>query len=231
MEHSGFRFERQLGREPIRVYLLLANKLDCEIIGRLFAKQAVFSLIGSSSDSDLAFKQCREEKPEVLIVDPSTNSDTLRRAKQLTMEDSVGHLVILDSHVRDGYLIEAIRCSDVSYLTRQTGPDALLNVVERVARDGESHFDPLLATRVYVTEQGPVLVSNPRSPSIGQLSDRELDVMRRLASGKSVRECAEDLGIAVSTADNHKSRLMKKLNIRKVSQLTRRAIQDGLVSV
>jgi DNA-binding NarL/FixJ family response regulator len=55
--------------------------------------------------------------------------------------------------------------------------------------------------------------------------------MRLLALGKTVGECAQALGLAHSTIDNHKSRLMKKLNLHKASQLTCRAIRDGLIAL
>jgi two-component system invasion response regulator UvrY len=68
-------------------------------------------------------------------------------------------------------------------------------------------------------------------PSLALLTARELQVMTLLARGYSVRRCAQQLGLAESTIDNHKSRLMKKLDIHKVVELTHLAIREGLIVV
>jgi DNA-binding NarL/FixJ family response regulator len=69
----------------------------------------------------------------------------------------------------------------------------------------------------------------PVKGSIAALSERERQIMRLLAQGQSVRECALALGLAHSTIDNHKARLMKKLGVHKISELTCRAVREGLI--
>jgi DNA-binding NarL/FixJ family response regulator len=66
---------------------------------------------------------------------------------------------------------------------------------------------------------------------VAALTSRELDVLRLLARGSSVRDCARQLQLSASTVDNHKTRLMKKLQIHKSSELTQLAIRDGLITV
>jgi DNA-binding NarL/FixJ family response regulator len=71
-----------------------------------------------------------------------------------------------------------------------------------------------------------------RSPSLlNLLTERQIQVMRLIASGMSVKDTADSLGLAPSTVDNHKSRLMKRLDIHKSSELTRLAIREGLIDL
>jgi DNA-binding NarL/FixJ family response regulator len=68
------------------------------------------------------------------------------------------------------------------------------------------------------------------SPTLAKLTPRELEVLQLLAQGNSVNECASTLKLAVNTVENHKSRLMKKLDVHKSAQLTLLAVREGLIS-
>ena len=86
--------------------------------------------------------------------------------------------------------------------------------------------------RVITSSRGFPEAPDPvNGKSLANLTLRERQVMRMLAEGKSVRQCADALGLAPSTIDNHKSRLMKKLSVHRSSQLTLLAIREGLIDV
>jgi DNA-binding NarL/FixJ family response regulator len=118
----------------------------------------------------------------------------------------------------------------VSYLTRCSGIDVLIAAVYGAVR-GERKFDPAIESRIVRTSQGWRLKQKQGLPSVSQLTNRELEVMRLLAQGQSVRDCASKLNLAESTIDNHKSRLMRKLHVHKAAELTHVAIRDGLITV
>lgn len=95
---------------------------------------------------------------------------------------------------------------------------------------GQTAFPPQIEQRLVSTASGPRLDGDPDGSPLDQLTPRELDVLRLLASGLSVKECAIALERSTSTVDNHKSRIMKKLGIHRSVDLTRLAIREGLVS-
>jgi DNA-binding NarL/FixJ family response regulator len=99
------------------------------------------------------------------------------------------------------------------------------------ARGKERVFDPAIDHRVLRTPNGLRLELHHDQPSVAALTAREREIMRLLAQGKSVRDCAQQLHLAVSTIDNHKARMMKKLQIHKAVEVTHLAIRDGLIRV
>jgi DNA-binding NarL/FixJ family response regulator len=109
------------------------------------------------------------------------------------------------------------------------GTQALAAAFEDILAHGRRAFDPALAWRLRRTERGYQFDGVAEGRTIALLSPREREVMRLLAEGRSVRQCAERLGLSESTIDNHKTRLMKKLGLHKSSELTCQAIREGLI--
>jgi DNA-binding NarL/FixJ family response regulator len=128
--------------------------------------------------------------------------------------------------------LAAILCEPAtSYFSRTASSQSLAAAMADMLLTGRRAFDPTLAPRIRRTERGFQLDYAAEQRSISILSQREQQVMRLLAEGRTVKQCAEMLGLSESTIDNHKSRLMKKLGIHKSSELAVRAIRDGLLIV
>jgi len=214
---------------PIRLVILLATPLDCQALSQLFAHKRRLRVVESFSQIELGLEGCRQARPDLLILDPKAGSDVLTKAGELVSKGHAGHLLVLDDRLHEIRLAAALKMPATSYFTRQIDATSLQDAIIKIVSHGQRLFDPKLASRVRRTRRGLRLDSPEDKPSIAHLSVRETEVMRLLAEGKSVRDCALVLQLSESTIDNHKSRLMKKLRLHKVSQLTRRAIRDGLV--
>ena len=223
---NGFSNQGRIG-----VALLLANALDCEVLSELLGRHPSFEILEATADAELGLTRCTRLNPQVLIVDPKTHGEIVARAVQLARSTIVGHVIVLDDRVHLGRLAELLPVPSVSYLTRQAGLDPLVAGVLQVARTGARAFDPAARQRLRRHEDGWELQRPSDRPSIALLTARELEVMQLLASGYTVRCCAEKLQIAESTIDNHKSRLMKKLDIHKAVDLAHEAIREGLIVV
>jgi len=216
---------------PIRIVILLATPLDCQAVSKLFAQKRRLRVVESFSQLELGLQECRRVQPDLLMLDPKVDGDALPRAGELVSKGHANHLLVLDDRLHESRLASALKMPATSYFTRQVDAEALQDAIVEMIRFGQRLFDPQIASRVCRTRRGLRLDSPEDKPSIAHLSVREIEVMRLLAEGNSVRDCAFALQLSESTIDNHKSRLMKKLRLHKVSQLTRRAIRDGLVHV
>ena len=124
-----------------------------------------------------------------------------------------------------------LKLPSFSYITRHTKFEVLANLLSVIAYRGERVFDTRISDRVTTTPHGLKLNQSDDHPSISELTSREMQVMKLLAVGHSVRDCAEKMQLAVSTIDNHKSRMMKKLKIHKATEVTHLAIREGLIHV
>ena len=230
---------RSTGRFPdvrttdgsVRIVLLLANSLDCESLSAALSRQQGIEVLAAMSDIDFGLARCERLCPQVLIFDPKIASDGVQRASDKVRQREVEHLLVLDDCLHEGRLSAILSMPSVSYLTRQAGLAPLLAAIPKIANSGDRAFDPSIQTRLRRDTHGLKLQRPSDRPSIASLTARELQVMKLLADGYSVRRCAEWLGLAESTIDNHKSRLMKKLDLHKVVELTHMAIREGLIVV
>ena len=174
---------------------------------------------------------CRRIQPRLLVIDPSIGCGAVERGVALVREEAAAHLLVLDSRPMEVRLA-AILCEPAtSYFSRAASSQSLAAAMAEMLLTGRRAFDPTLAPRIRRTERGFQVDYAAEQRSISILSQREQQVMRLLAEGRTVKQCAEMLGLSESTIDNHKSRLMKKLGIHKSSELAVRAIRDGLLIV
>ena len=215
----------------IRVVLLLANSLDCESLTESLSRQPNIEVLAATADIDFGLVRCERLCPQVMILDPKVASDSVQRAAEMVRLREIEHLLVLDDRLHEGRLTAILSLPAVSYLTRQAGFGPLLSGIQQIAKTGRRAFDPAVRQRIRRDTRGLILERSPNRPSVASLTSRELQVMKLLADGYSVRRCAERLDLAESTIDNHKSRLMKKLDLHKVVELTHMAIREGLIVV
>jgi len=216
---------------PIGVLLLMANMLDCEAIGALLAPHKQIRIVGAIEDAEQGFAYCLQKNPFLLVIDPKVARDAVSRTGELVAANVIRHAIILDDRVHDARVALILKLRRISYLTRATTGRLLVDTIERLGRGGRRSFDLAVADRIIPSPRGARLRILASSPSVAALSKREQEVLELLATGFSVRECAEKLHLAASTVDNHKTSLMKKLEVHKSTQLVHLAIRDGLVTV
>ncbi len=209
--------------------LLLANLLDCELLTEWCDTHIVADQIDSRINLEDGLVFCAVNLPRLVVLDPTIGAESIAKSISALRNSKMLHLLVLDRRPSEGCLVEILTEPSASYLSRQAGQGALAAGIAGILAEGRRVFDISLTQRLRDTEHGYSLDKTAMNGSIVALSARERRVMQLLAEGRSVRQCAADLGIAQSTVDNHKSRLMKKLGIHKASELTRLAIREGLV--
>lgn len=137
-------------------------------------------------------------------------------------------LVLVDEWVRDYHVRQAVKLR-VSYVTKRDRFSDVADVIHRAA-DGVQSFSTEARKRVMDGPHGWELRPHKGPPGLHFLTPRETEILMHLAEGLSVRQCSEHLKISLSTVDNHKARIMKKLGFHKLIELVRFAMREGLVS-
>ena len=132
-------------------------------------------------------------------------------------------ILIVSLHGEEQFAVRALRAGAAGYLTKAAAPEQLVAAVVKVARGGR-----------YVTESlAERLADNVAGGGIGapheRLSDREFDVLRGIASGSTVSEIAEQMHLSVKTVSTYRGRLLEKMGMTTNAEITRYAIQHGLV--
>ena len=133
-------------------------------------------------------------------------------------------VLILSMHPEEEYAVRAFRAGASGYLTKDSAAEELVQAVRTVLA-GRRYLSASL-TDMLARE----LESNGVGPRHNALSDRELQVMRMLASGKTVTEIADELSLSVKTISTYRSRILEKLQVRNNAELARYAFENRLVN-
>lgn len=132
-------------------------------------------------------------------------------------------VLILSIHPEEQYALRALKSGASGYLSKDTAPDELVKAVQKVLL-GKKYISQAIAEKLANT-----FSSDASMLPHENLSDREFDVMKFLANGKSVSEIAETLSLSVTTVSTYRARIMTKMNLKSNSDLTKYAIENNLL--
>ncbi len=166
----------------------------------------------------------RHKKWDMVILDidmpGTTGTDALQQVKR---EQPSLPVIMLSMHPEDQYAVRMFRAGADAYLTKASAPEELVKAMKKVLAGGQYVNQSLGETLVRLIHQPA-----DRMPH-ELLSDREYEVMRFLASGKTVSEIAESMRLGVTTISTYRTRILDKLSLKNNAELMRYAVQHGLV--
>ena len=210
--------------------LLLAD--DHKVVRRglraLLKDQGNMEVVGEADDGRLAVQMTGELSPDAVIMDaamPGLNGDTATR--QIRKEYPTVRVIALSMHSDRRYVLRMLRAGASAYLLKTCDVDELLHAIS-IAAGGGTYLSPEV-TETVVEECMNGAHAEP-SDAAG-LSDRETEVLQLLAEGMSAKEIGNLLHVSSRTIDSHRQRIMEKLDIHTLAELTKYAVRAGLTSL
>jgi len=195
---------------------------------RSLLEDAGVEVVGEAADGLEALRLCEELRPDMLIVDigmPKLNGiDVAARAQKTDRPPAV---LILSMHADESYILRALAAGARAYLLKDATDEDLLPAVRAVA-SGRPFFSPAV-TAVLVQDHMRSLQTRGLSDSYGLLTDREKEVLQLLAEGRSNKEVATLLNLALSTIETHRASLMQKLNLHNTAEIVLYAVRKGII--
>lgn len=195
---------------------------------RSLLEDADVSVVGEAADGLEAVRLCETLRPDILIVDigmPKLNGiDVAARVQKIEHAPSV---IILSMHSDESYIIRALASGARAYLLKDATDEDLLPALRAVAA-GRPFFSPAV-TAVLVQDYMRSLQSRNLTDSYGLLTDREKEVLQLLAEGRSNKEVATLLNLALSTIETHRASLMQKLNLHNTAEIVLYAVRKGII--
>jgi DNA-binding NarL/FixJ family response regulator len=190
-------------------------------------------VVGEAADGLRAVEVVRETRPDVVLMDirmPGVDGLEATRRIAADPELAATRVVILTTFELDEYVFEALRTGASGFLVKDTEPVDLLRGVRAVAA-GDALLSPSVTRRVIGSFVSAGAAGRQPEPprELGQLTDREREVMVLVAEGLSNDEIAARLVISPATAKTHVSRTMIKLGARDRAQLVVQAYEAGLI--
>ena len=170
-----------------------------------------------------ALELARAQDFDVAIIDIAMpGRGGLEILKELRAERPSLKIIILSMYSEEQYAIRSLRDGASAYLTKANATDELIKAIETVAR-GKRYITPSVAERlaIYIEEEGSRLPHEC-------LSDRELQVLVMIGSGKSMSDIAAELSLSVKTVSTYRARLLEKMGMDSNAHLIKYAVQHGL---
>ena len=210
--------------KPLRVVLADDHAVVREGLRLLLAAQPDMEVVGLAGDGESACRVARELAPDVLVMDLSMPVLGGAEAAERVRRESPGVRVLaLTVHEERAYLTKLLRAGASGYVLKRAAAADLVRAIRTVASGG-TYIDPAVAEVLVdgflgggTTEDGP-------PPA---LSEREEEVLVRMARGYSNKEIAAQLEISVKTVETYKARLMEKLGLRSRVDIVRYASRRG----
>lgn len=169
-------------------------------------------------------EKIRKNDYDIVMLDismPGRNGlDILKQVKNEKPEMSV---LILSMHPEEQYAVRALKAGASGYLTKDSAPDELILAIRKISQ-GRKYITSSLAERLAF-----YLEVDSEKPLHEALSDREYEVMRMIASGKTVREIAEELFLSIKTISTYRSRILEKMGMKNNTELVRYALKNRLL--
>jgi two-component system, NarL family, response regulator NreC len=181
-----------------------------------------FEVVAESGDSDSARRRVLGHKPSVIVLDLSMPGGSSLDAIPAMLESSPGTAVVVLTMQEDpAFAREALRSGARGYVLKQAAGAELVQAI-RAAAGGGTWLNPQLGARMAAA------TAIPAGPP-GDLTERELEVLRLIALGHTNTEIAEQLYLSVRTIETHRSHIQQKLGLSKRAELVRYAFDNDLI--
>jgi two-component system invasion response regulator UvrY len=179
---------------------------------------------GEAATAAEVLQRAREERWTAIVLDISLPGATgLQLLADLKRERPETPVLILTAHPEEQYALRAIRAGAAGFLSKESAPERLIEAVRKVASGGRYVSAELAETLA------SVLAGETKGEPHERLSDREFEIFKMLSSGKTVSEVAHELALSVKTVSTHRTRLLKKMEMRTNAELTHYAMRNKLV--
>jgi two-component system, NarL family, response regulator LiaR len=211
---------------PIRVLIVEDDPMMQLGLEQTLSTTPGITVIGQADDGYRAVEEAKRLKPDVIVMDIGLpRQDGIAATRQIKEAMPEVHVVMLTSHTTENEVIGALSSGADAYCVKGTTVDRLLTAIE-AAQEGASYLDPLVARQV-MDHLKPT--ASAEAGIVGQLSQRELEVLKLMVEGLSNPEIAAALYLSPNTVKTHVRGIMNKLAVDDRVQAAVVALRAGLV--
>jgi DNA-binding NarL/FixJ family response regulator len=206
------------------------HKIMRDGLRAILEKDSRMTIVGEASDGHEAVALARKLMPNVVVMDitmPGLNG--IDATRQIVAEMPQTKVIGLSMNSDRRYVLAMLAAGASGYLLKNAASEELRRAIDAVVAN-QKYVSPLVADAVIKSaireETAPAA-----TPEAKVLSGREREVLQLLAEGRTSKEIAAKLGVALSTIETHRRQIMSKLELRSIAELTKYAIREGLTSL
>lgn len=212
---------------PIRVVLIDDHRILLDSLVARIDSEPDLQVVATATTADDGLRRVMEERPEIVVLDVELpGRGAFDVAAEISARCRNSRIIFLTGYLSDVFIEQALRVKAGGYLLKGEPLEVLTDAIKRVYR-GEFCFSSEVECRMERATGGSRRIAQTRS-RLSLLTPRQLEVLRLLAAGKSVKEVARQMHLSEKSVDSHKYRIMHKLEIHDRVELARYAIREGL---
>lgn len=208
--------------------ILLADnhKLLIDGLRSLLERLSDIEISGVALDGIEAVNLALRDHPDIILMDISMpRLNGLDATRKILRELPQTKIIILSMHDDRRYIEEALRFGASGYVLKESAVNEVLEAIRRVRNGGlffsQAVRDQVLRDYIHSIRDDVMPLSSP-------LSVREREVLQLLAEGKSTKDMAGELNVSIKTIESHRKKIMDKLNLHSIAELTKYAVREGL---
>ncbi len=207
----------------IRLILADDHPVVRQGLRRLLEERGDLKVVAEVGSADELTIKLRETPADVVLLDVAMpGPGILEILRQLKATHPSLRSLVVSMYTEEQYAVRALKAGAAGYLTKDRPPEELIAAIQKVCRGG-IYVSPTLAERL----AGGLAAESERFPHEA-LSDREFEVLKRLAAGDSVKEIGARLGLSPKTVSTYRARILEKLNLKTNADLVRYALEHRL---
>jgi len=190
---------------------------------QILSEQPDMNVLGEAGSIPELLDHVRKQKWDIVVLDIGMpGRGGLDGLKELKQEQPKLPVLILSIHPEDQFAVRALKAGASGYLTKDSAPEELVQAIRKLLT-GRKYISAELAEKLATD-----LEANTAKTRHETLSDREFQILRLIASGKSVTEIAQKLSLSVKTVSTYRARILEKMNMRTNAELMHYAIKHNL---
>ncbi|MGM0530813.1 MAG: response regulator [Bacteroidota bacterium] len=208
----------------IRVLIVDDHTIVRKGIRQLLEETDDIRIDGEAGQSSEMFDKLEEKEYDVILLDISLpGRNGVEALKELKGNYPDIPVLILSMYPEEQYALRVMKAGAAGYLTKGSAPDEMVHAIRTVYK-GKKYVSTSLAETLAEHVNGYT-----GSPEYKNLSDREFEVLKRIASGQSLTEIASHLSLSVKTISTYRSRILKKIGLNNNSDIVKYAMKNGLL--
>lgn len=208
----------------IKVIIADDHELMREGVKKIINQEPGMEIAGEASNSVELYERIEDTEFDILVLDISMPGKSgIEIMKELKVSKNKIKVIILTMHPEDRFALRALKAGALGYLTKETASEELVNAIRKVFNGGK-----------FITEKvANILLDDYSSedadlPIHHLLSDREFEVLVKIASGKKVNDISLELNISPATVNTYRARVMEKLGLKSNVEITRYALENNI---
>ena len=195
-----------------------------EGLKHILAECSDVTVAAEASNGPAVLEKIWTDKYDMVLLDISMpGMSGLEVLKQLKIEKPKLPVLVLSMHPEEQYAVRILRAGASGYLTKESAPDELITAIRKISQ-GRKYITSSLAERLAVEME-----TASEKPLHEILSDREYQVLRMIAAGRTIKQIAEDLSLSIKTVSTYWTRIMQKMNMKTNAELMHYAINQQLL--